>query len=370
MDEAWAVTTGDSSVIIALLDTGLKMKHPEFQGRIWKNPDEIPNNGKDDDNNGYVDDIHGWDWMNDDNNTTDNGTHGTSITNILCANGDNGVGAAGVNWSSKIMVCKISDTSGAHSDHVAAAIYYAVAEKAKVINISIAFKMKPVLLKNAVTYAWFHDVIVCAGTGNDGADSVLFPASESYTPSVGSSNPDDTRSKTFFWGGGSNYGENMDILAPGQFILDLIVNENPEIYTSFSSGTSLSTAFVSGVASLLVSLRPDLTAQQIKTIITRSAEDEVGGPSEDTPGWDKYYGWGRLNAARAIALLDSPDVAITVLQQGNYEAEHTAGRLYMVQKGYRAHRPAHSIWHNLLGREIKYTRKSAIMVVSHPGRWQ
>jgi len=134
---AWDITQGNSNLIIAILDSGLKLDHPEFAGRIWTNPSEVQD-GSDTDSNGFIDDINGgWDFVNNDNNPTDDHGHGTNVAGIAVASGNNSNGYAGVNWNSKIMVCKILDdnNSGLYS-WWADAIYYAVDNGASVINLS------------------------------------------------------------------------------------------------------------------------------------------------------------------------------------------------------------------------------------------
>ena len=126
---------GDSSVIVAILDSGCKMDHPELAGRLWKNEREIPGNNIDDDNNGYIDDVYGWDFINDDNDPTDDNGHGTALAGIIGANWNNGIGFAGVNPHVKIMVIKVLDSFGIGNTSLnAKGIEYAVKLKAKIIN--------------------------------------------------------------------------------------------------------------------------------------------------------------------------------------------------------------------------------------------
>ena len=131
-------------------------------------------------------------------------------------------------------------------------------------------------------------------------EQIGYPAAYENIIAVGGTGPDDTRyliSDT----SGSNYGNEIDLVAPGMFIVHLNKSDNNK-FTTYSRGTSLSAAFVTGVASLLLSKNPSLTPEQIRTILQNSADDQVGDPSEDTKGWDKYYGWGRLNAHRALQI--------------------------------------------------------------------
>src|SRR5688572_11408589 len=110
--EAWEITTGSSDVVVGIVDTGINYNHPDLAGNIWVNPDEIAGDGVDNDNNGYIDDIHGWDFANDDSNPMDDNGHGTHVAGTVAAVGNNGIGVAGVSWSSKLMALKILDAGG------------------------------------------------------------------------------------------------------------------------------------------------------------------------------------------------------------------------------------------------------------------
>jgi len=299
MPEAWEIEQGDSTLIIAILDSGCKMDHPELAGRIWRNPGEIPGNGIDDDENGFIDDVNGWDFVNDDNDPSDDDDgHGTRMAGIIGANTNNETGFAGINLKSKLMIIKVADSKGeALKSNVARGIVYATANGAKVINMSIAGEASSETEHIAAQAAFLKGAFLCGGSGNIGDSLVHYPAAYEQVLAVGATGPSDFR-----WIGvseGSNFGEEIDIVAPGDFVfeLDNIIDDKYDVY---GSGTSISTAFVTGVASLLLSQNPALTPSQIMTILREAAEDQVGDPSEDTPGWDKYYGAGRLNAFNAL----------------------------------------------------------------------
>ncbi|NVN97449.1 S8 family serine peptidase, partial [Candidatus Nomurabacteria bacterium] len=127
MERAWGINQGDSNIIIAVLSTGNKMDHPELAGRIWTNTDEIPGNGIDDDGNGYVDDVNGWDFVNNDNNPTDDNSAGTCLAGIIGAKGNNHLGDAGINWHANLMIIKaLSSTGSGLWLDAANGTYYAV----------------------------------------------------------------------------------------------------------------------------------------------------------------------------------------------------------------------------------------------------
>jgi len=300
-DLAWDITKGDSNIIVAILDSGSKLDHPEFSGRIWINTKETQN-GMDSDGNGYVDDTFaGWDFANNDNDPTDDYGHGTNVTGIALASGNNNIGYAGVNWHSKIMICKILDNNG-HGYYTwwSEAIYYAVDNGADVINMSVGGHGSSLLLKDAIDYADSNNVPVVVSVGNNNDSLILYPAKYAKAFAIGSTNPDDTRSAPFPWDStsGSNFGSELDFVAPGNYIYGLFYNSNTN-YNYYWAGTSQAAPLVTGVISLLLSIAPTLTVSQIRTILEESSEDQVGD-SSDVKGWDQYYGYGRINAFNAV----------------------------------------------------------------------
>ena len=298
-DLAWDITQGDPNLIVAILDSGAKLDHPEFSGRIWLNSNENQN-GLDTDLNNYIDDINGWDFANNDNNPTDDHGHGTNVAGIALASGNNNIGYAGMNWNSKIMICKILDNNnnGFYS-WWAEAIYYAVDNGASVINMSVGGNGSSTLLEDAINYAYINNVPVVVSTGNQNS-VIQYPAKYTNAFAIGSTNSDDTRSVPFFWSptSGSNYGAELDFVAPGNYIYGLNYASNTN-YNTYWGGTSQAAPHVAGLISLLLSVDNNLTITEIRTILEASSEDQVGD-SNDTSGWDQYYGHGRINAFQAL----------------------------------------------------------------------
>jgi len=302
---AWDITTGDPDMIVAVLDSGAKLNHPEFSGRIWRNNEAI--NGVDNDGNSYIDDINGWDFANEDNDVTDDHGHGTNVAGIALASGNNATGYAGMNWNSQIMICKILDENnrGFYS-WWAEAIYYAVDNGATVINFSAGGFGSSNLLEEAVDYAYFNNVPLVVSAGNSNA-GVEYPAKYDNAIAIGSTNPDDSRSIPFFWNddSGSNFGVEIDFVAPGNYIYGLNYNSNTN-FNSYWGGTSQAAPHLTGLISLLFSVDETLTIDEIRAILEETAEDQVGEPTEDIPGFDVYYGHGRINAFQALSSLMEP----------------------------------------------------------------
>ena len=282
-DLAWNITQGDPNLIVAILDTGAKLDHPELVDRIWSNAGEI-----------------GWDFVNDDNVPTDDNGHGTHVAGIALASGNNNLGYAGINWNSQIMVCKVLGSNGSGSNNfVAEGIYYAVDNGASIINLSLGNNIPATIMENAISYAYENNVTVIASSGNDNT-SVAFPARYENVIAVGSTDPDDSRSVPFPGSNisGSNHGPELDVVAPGNYIFGLSHNSNTN-FNLWYSGTSQAAPQVAGIISLILSIDNTLTVDEIKTIIQESAEDQLGS-FEDTLGWDEFFGHGRVNAHKAL----------------------------------------------------------------------
>ncbi len=320
MELAWDIETGDPDMIIAVPDSGLKMNHPDIASRIWTNPSEIAN-GIDDDGNGYVDDINGWDWVNNDNNPTDDHGHGSNVTGIIGAIANNNSLFTGGNWNSKIMPLKVlnSTNSGTYAA-MANSIFYAVDKGAKVISMSIGGSGTSDLLSDAMAYMNVNNVVFTVCMMNFNTDQTYYPAgySSSYPNiiAVGATNPDDQRTAPFFWSAtsGSSYGNHINVVAPGNFIYGLSNTSNTSS-SSYWGGTSQATPLVASIASLMLAHNPNLSPNQVREILQNTAQDQVGNPAEDVAGFDQYMGHGRVNAYAALQQtlgLDTPGLAVVL----------------------------------------------------------
>jgi thermitase len=292
---AWEITTGSPEIIIAVLDTGIKLDHPDLATKIWTNPGEIPANGLDDDHNGKADDIHGWHFYHrcsgsdclpaEDGDLADDNGHGTHVAGIAAADTDNGIGIAGISWGAQLMPIKVLDEygNGWYSD-IIAGIIYATDNGADIINLSLGGEESSLALQDAVDYAHAKGVLLIAATGNNGR-SVFYPAACDRVLAVGATDANDLRP------GFSNHGPEIDVVAPGVAIYATWPRLDGYWH---QSGTSVAAPHVAGLAALIWSLRPDFSNDCVTWVISETALD-LG-----TPGWDEFYGWGRIDAKQAL----------------------------------------------------------------------
>lgn len=316
LPQAWNYTTGSSMIIVGVVDSGLLKDHPDLQGNIYYNPNEIPDNGIDDDNNGYIDDYCGWDfsdapemadvalgdYLEPDNDVTDENFHGTHVAGIIGAATNNGIGIAGVCWNVKILPVRAGfrTTTGAgylQDDDAAAGIIYAADMGSSVINMSWGDPNYSAIIADACSYAHDRGIVLIASAGNDPGPNLSYPAKLSSVISVGA--VDQYKNLAGF----SSYGAELDLVAPGQQIYSTYKSEGPEVYKEMS-GTSMSSPFVAGAAALLKSVQPHLTPDEIRSRLLTSCDD-LGDP-----GFDIRFGHGLLNTQKLMENLNSPFVQV------------------------------------------------------------
>ncbi|MFN2226064.1 MAG: S8 family serine peptidase [Anaerolineae bacterium] len=293
---AWDVVTGSPDVVVAVVDAGLDTAHPDLAGRLWVNPGEIPGNGLDDDNNGHVDDVHGWNLVDDDANLADNTGHGTQVAGVIAAETDNGQGVAGVCWHCRLMIVKVTQPGGvANYSDIAAGVVYAAEKGAEVINLSLGGYGDSATLRAAVAAASQAAVIV-GGAGNDDGEALFYPAAydDDVLAAAGTTAGD---AKT----GSSNYGTWVDISAPGEVISTTF---DAGGYGT-TSGTSMAAPFVSGLAGLLRSQHPAWSPQLVRAQILHTALDIDGL----NPGYEGKLGRGRIDAAQAVITAPQPQLS-------------------------------------------------------------
>jgi subtilisin family serine protease len=266
---AWDLSTGGASVIVAVIDSGIDLDHPDLQPNLWTNPDEIPGNLVDDDGNGLVDDVHGWDFVNEDDDPRDDVGHGTHVAGIVAAAGNNGLGITGVAWRARLMPLKFLDAGGfgTVADAVQA-IDYAVSKGARILNASWGGGDDSSALLEAIRDAGAHEALFVAAAGNDGADSdraPFFPAGYA-APNIIAVAASDRQDRLAPF---SNFGgTTVDLAAPGVQILSTL----PGGRYGLMSGTSMATPHVSGVAALVLGLAPGMPAASLRQRLLEHAE--------------------------------------------------------------------------------------------------
>lgn len=272
--EAWDITTGSSNVIVAIVDTGVLYTHPDLVSSMWVNPTEVPNNGIDDDLNGVIDDIYGYNAISDSGTPLDDRGHGSHCAGIIAATGNNSIGVIGVAHKVKIMALKAfgSDGTGKLSD-VIKAINYVIGQKQKGVNVRLlsnswgGFPNSPTL-KSLINDVGNNGMLFVAGAGNDSANNdttPFYPASFDVSNIISVAAIDRAGNLASF----SNYGSNsVDIAAPGVSILSTVLGNTYQYY----NGTSMATPHVSAVAALLFSHEPNLSGATVKARIIASAK--------------------------------------------------------------------------------------------------
>ncbi|NOS83723.1 MAG: S8 family serine peptidase [Ignavibacteria bacterium] len=297
--KAWDIETGSSDIIVGIMDSGTKIDHPDLSGRIWVNTEEVKN-GRDDDGNGFVDDINGYNFAYDNPNVKDDGGHGTNIAGTIGATTNNDLGYAGIDQKCKLMICKnLDDENLGEYSWWSASLYYASNNGARVINMSEGGYDYSKTLENAIKYAQDAGCIIVASMMNKNNGDTYYPASFKNVLAVGATDTDDSRCREFTWGGGSNWGRHIAVVAPGNKIYGLDYKDNSN-YDVYWSGTSQATAYVSGIASILLGQDPSRTNNDLREIITQTAIDQVGDSREDKAGFDDYYGYGRVDLYEAL----------------------------------------------------------------------
>lgn len=304
---AWDLNRG-AGVVVAVIDSGV-YAHPDLQANLWTNTAEIAGNGIDDDNNGYIDDVNGWNFVDNNNDTSDQNGHGTHVAGTIAAVGNNGLGIVGVAPNARIMPLKGLNADGqGGSFGLYQAMIYAADNGAKVINNSWGGFGYSYLGLDASSYAVNKGVVVVAAAGNYGLDASQFnPANLPDVITVAASGPNDALAVgpqgTF-----SNIGSKIDIAAPGQEILSLlspgcsIATARPDLVVGGQylqlNGTSMASPHVAGAAALILSRFPTYTPEQVRWVLRDSA-DRVNP-------WDLNFGYGRLNLRRALQTTNPP----------------------------------------------------------------
>lgn len=302
-DSVWDTFDANKpNTVVAVIDSGLDLKHPDRPSHLWRNTGEIPGNKKDDDNNGYVDDIHGWNFLNETADVQDDYGHGTFVAGIIAAATNNGKGIAGINPGAQIMSLKVTGRDRlATSLSIYRAIRYAVDNGAAVINISLGRNAVSKLEQIGINYAWSMGCLVVVSSGNQGGMVAEYgPPGVPRSFSVGATDEDDEKRGT------SNIGRTVVMVAPGENIYSLssstgkrdgrIMPAGDSEYHTLS-GTSFSSPMVAAIASLKWAQQPELTNRQLANLLMSTARDV------QKKGWDVRTGAGILDG-RAVMKTD------------------------------------------------------------------
>ena len=300
--EAWNTTTGSADTVVAVIDEGIDVGHPDLRDNLWTNTGEVPGNNVDDDGNGYVDDVNGYDFANDDagvydpDPVTGNGDeHGTHVAGTIAATGNNGVGVTGVSWDAQVAALKFLGPDGGYTSDAVEAINYSVAEGMDISNNSWGGGSRSQALEDAIERADANGQIFLAAAGNGGPDGVgdnndatpHFPSNYEVPNVVSVAATDSTDALAGF----SNYGATtVDLAAPGVGILSTLPGNR---YGRFS-GTSMATPHVAGVAALIKSQNPGLDDAQMKAQLLQYVDEKAGLRNRVATS-------GRLNAVGALA---------------------------------------------------------------------
>jgi hypothetical protein len=303
--DAWEISKGDTSVIIGIVDTGVDWDHPDIAANLWVNWNEIPDNGIDDDGNGFVDDFLGWDFGGldgtpDNNPIEDRPEHGTHVAGIASAVSDNGIGVASIGYNCKVMAIKAcrddyrSPTNTAYIIYGYEGIVYAANNGAKIINCSWGGTGYSIFGQETIDYATSLGALVVAAAGNSNTINEHFPSGYKNVLSVAATDEGDMKSSY------SNYGYSIDVSAPGNSIYSTWQNDT----YLYASGTSMASPLTAGLAGLVKSKFPGYNPLQVAEQI-RSTADNINSMN---PSFTNLLGKGRINAKRALEETNSISV--------------------------------------------------------------
>lgn len=295
---AWDLSLGSNAAIVAVIDTGVKRDHEDLAARIFVNTGEIPGNSIDDDNNGYVDDVNGWDFAYNDNDANDVFGHGTPCAGIVAATGDNSIGMSGMAPRARIVPIKACIDSGYFYDSFTVPAYiYCANLGVHVLSMSYFSDQVSPAERDAINYCWNHNVLPVAAAGNSSSVIPYYPGAYDNVLSVAAIGTNGNKA------GFSNYGAWVDVAAPGT---GLTATSNDGGYTTGFGGTSGATPHVAGLAALLKGARPSATNQELRYAIEDTATAVNQAP------FGEYCNYGIVNSQAAMqAILGTPAPART-----------------------------------------------------------
>ncbi len=329
LPEAWDVEKGSPSVVIGIIDTGVDLGHPDLAGKIWTNPGEIPGNGIDDEGDGYIDDVNGWDFGDgdadpnpnpvfDEETGIDAGFHGTFVAGIAAASTNNGEGIAGAGWNCRVMPLKVANSAGIlTTEAIAGAFEYAADHHIAVLNLSLGSPNDsgvPEFFQALVDLAVFEGVVVVSSAGNDASDALSYPAACAGAIAVGATDRGQLRASF------SNWGSWVDIAAPGEEIWSTIcrnyeIDEFSQIFYlylwswdgaspyMYGNGTSFACPLVAGTAALVRSRWTTLTPAEVEAHL-KATGDNV---AYDLPIGRKLNAFAAMGTPSALGVAPRPE---------------------------------------------------------------
>lgn len=353
---AWNIATGNGQTVVAVIDTGFALNHEDLRNNWLTNTGESGNtqvggrcwtgvvqsktaNGCDDDNNGYIDDWRGWNFSEGDNNPMAGRTnpagaavaHGTEVSGLVGAAGNNATGVTTINWNTKVMPLQaLSDDGPGYTSDVAAAIYYAVDNGADVVNLSLGGAVFDPALKSATDYAYANNVVVVAAAGNCGtgteqgcqgspAGSISYPALNDHVIAVGATTVSDQRASF------SSYGPALDVVAPGSGTIvspTWTATNDATLYSGALYGTSFAAPQVASLVSLIKSIRPNSSVNDVTALLLATATKL---PAMNGATYADQFGHGIINASTALSVatsLNATSATPRLLQAGGPISEH------------------------------------------------
>lgn len=328
METIWNTSRGDSNILIGVVDSGLDFLHEDLQTSFKINPGETGldaqgrdkrTNGIDDENNGFIDDWRGWDfvdapftgdprrgdYLNPDNDPTDDNifSHGTAVTGIINATFNNNLGIASIAPNCKVLVMRAFDALGAgEEDDASNAILYGLIQGVRVFNFSFGDYVFSNMLRDIIEFAYQNNAVIIASSGNNYSYNLHYPSAYDEVISVGASDANDFKANF------STYGQTLDIYAPGSQIISTsrMGRGNAEYGTNYTmqSGTSFAAPQVAGIAAILLSLNNNLTNEEIRGLLVSTTTYLAGQSS-----WTPRFASGRINAVNAINNINLPSIA-------------------------------------------------------------
>jgi thermitase len=336
----WDLELGDPSVVVAVLDTGIDLDHPDLINQLWVNSDETPGDNDDDDGNGYNDDYNGYDFAGDGWFPSEGAEdpipddtyvgHGTHVSGTIAAEQDNEIGISGEAPGVKLMAVRVlgGKLGAGFSSDIAEGITYATDNGASVINMSLGGTAKSLTEYNALKYAWDNNVFIAAAAGNSGdsGNPIEYPAAYVFSMSVGAI--DSAGNIATF----SSHNEFLEVAAPGVNILSTVPGG---LYEGGWSGTSMATPHVAGLAALLYSTYTGIENWQVRSILQKGIIDRGAA------GWDEYFGYGRVDCPQILATTLPSDNVLDILTPPNgikFRTESLAAFLWNPVAGAASYR--------------------------------